>query len=44
MNCDITSTLLRINVDIETSLHLLSREQFHYKSANIEDGTCLNDF
>ena len=43
--CDITAAFLSEicrNVSIEPTLQLLSGEQFHYTSANVEDGTHLD--
>ena len=43
--CDITAVLLSEvchNVSVEPTLQPLSGEQFHYRSANVEDGARLD--
>ena len=43
MNC-VIATMHEVchNVRIEPKLQPLSREQFHYRSADVEDGACLD--
>jgi len=38
----LTAELLTHDVEVEPHLQLLNTETFHYKTANVQDGACLD--